>query len=121
MHLSILACENCFSAEALLFQNALGKVRPASRRSLFFDAEACHLLRQLVLNRCFPLDVRSPKSDLVGFWERREKLDGPVPEDLAERRPLRVATPADEVWTRSRSAQDLLMQFAFAAKALRRA
>ena len=74
-----------------------------------------------ILNRCFPLDVRLPKSDLVALWERREKVDGPVPEDLAEGRPFRVATPAAEGWTRSRSAQDILMQFAFAAKALRRA
>ena len=121
MRLSILACENCFSAEALFLQNALGEVRPASRRSLLFDAVVGHILRQLALNRCFPLDVRLPKSGLVALWERREKVDGPVPEDLAERRPLRVATPAAEGWTRSRSAQDILMQSAFAAKALRRA
>ena len=121
MHISILAGENCVSAEALCFQNALGKVRPASRRFLFFDAEVCHLLRQLALNRCFPLDFRLPKSDLAVLWERREKVDGPAPEDLAERRPLRVASPAAEMGTRSRSALDLLIQFAFAAKALRRA
>ena len=66
------------------------------------------------MNRCFPLDVRSPKSGLVALWEPRENVDGPVPEDLAERRPLRVATLAA-------AAQDLLIQFAFAAKALRRA
>ena len=121
MDLSILACENRFGAESFSFQNALGKVLPASRRSLFFDAVVDHLLRQRALNRCFPFDVRAPKLGLVVLWERLEHLDGPVPEDLAKRRPLRVATPAAEGWTRSRSAQDLLIQFTFAAKALRRA